>query len=64
MNWQDIIKALNDFRGRKFLIVLGSGVLMFYGKLGQYFFVCITVAYFITDLIEKYIIHKTEDEQK
>lgn len=62
--WQDLIKAVNEFRGRKFLIALGSGFLMFYGKLEQVLFVAIVVAYFIVDLVEKIIVHKSEEEIK
>jgi hypothetical protein len=62
MNWQDIIKALNNFRGRKFLIVLLVWYGVYLGKIDQYWGELITISYFVIDLIEKYITHKSEEE--
>jgi hypothetical protein len=62
MNIQDIIKSINDFRGRKFLIVLVIWYLVYIGKVNEYYGGVSTVTYFILDLLEKYLVHKSEDD--
>lgn len=62
MNFKEILTAVNDFRGRKFLIAAGSWAMVYTGKLDAYWAVVITVTYYITDLIEKYIVHKSEED--
>jgi hypothetical protein len=62
MNFTDILKAINDFRCRKFLIVLGVWYLVYVGKIDQYWATCITIVYFLSDLLEKYIVHKSEED--
>ena len=62
MNWKELLAAVNDFRGRKFLITLGVWGLVYFGKVDQYWALCITIAYFVSDLVEKYIVHKGEED--
>jgi len=64
MNPIDILKAINEFRGRKFLLVMGIGFLVYIGRIDQYWLGCAALVYFITDVIEKYIVHKSEEERE
>jgi hypothetical protein len=62
MNIKEILQAINEFRGRKFLIALGSWWMVYVDKLDAYWAVVITVAYFILDIIEKYLVYKSEED--
>jgi len=62
MNIPELLKAVNQFRGRKFLIVLAIWYLVYIGKVDQYWAGVATLAYFLFDMLEKYLVHKSEDE--
>ena len=63
MNIKEILSAINEFRGRKFLIVLAMWYLVYDHRIDQYWAGVATCVYFFVDLLEKYLVHKTEDEQ-
>lgn len=64
MNIKDIIQTLNEFRGRRFLIVIGVWYLVYIGKVQQLYALYVTLAYFVIDIVEKITIHKSEEEGK
>ena len=58
MNIPEILKSLNEFRARKFLIVLVIWYLVYIGKADDYWAGCATMVFFLLDSIEKYLINK------
>jgi hypothetical protein len=64
MNPLDLLKVLNNFRGRKFLLVIGIGFLVYIGKVEQYWLGCAILFYFLVDVLEKYITHKSEESEE
>lgn len=58
----ELLKAINKFRGRKFLVVVILWYLVYQNKIDQYWAAYCTMAYFIVDLIEKYITNMNEED--
>ena len=54
MNIPEIIKVINEFRGRKFLIALVAWYLVYIGKLESFWAGVISLIYFLLDTLEKF----------
>ena len=58
MNIPEILKAINDFRGRKFLVVIVIWYLVYIGKADSYWAGSATLIFFLLDSIEKLVLKK------